>query len=70
MRHSQETKAGHVVHALKTKAARLESVNDQLITELQYVNHLLCMVGFEDGLESLKSAASELIEEASLDFGT
>ena len=70
MRHYPEKTAGQAVHALKTKAARLESVNDQLLTELQYVNHLLQRVGFDEGLESLKLAASELIEEASLDFGT
>ncbi|MDP1834488.1 MAG: hypothetical protein Q8K75_01035 [Chlamydiales bacterium] len=48
--------------ALKSKVARLESMNDQLVAEIQYVDQLLRMSGFECGLETLKQAANELIE--------
>jgi hypothetical protein len=47
---------------LKFKLARLEMINDQLLTEIQYVDQLLRQAGFERGLESLKAAGQELIE--------
>jgi len=43
------------------KIAKLESVNDQLQTELNFLNHLLKTVGFENGTETLKEAAIELL---------
>lgn len=47
---------------LRQKISELESVNDQLIAEMHFLNDLLVEVGFEEGLESLKAAAKELIE--------
>jgi len=43
--------------------ARLESLNDQLIAELQYINEIMIRLGFTNGIKTLKSAAEELINE-------
>lgn len=43
--------------------ARLESLNDQLIAELQYINEIMIKLGFTNGIKTLKSAAEELINE-------
>lgn len=48
---------------LEKKIAYLEFVNDQLLSEIQYVDHLLRLIGFPEGLETIKSAAKEVIEE-------
>lgn len=48
--------------ALEKKLAKLESIHDQLVTELDYVNHLMKLVGFAEGIASLKSTAKELYE--------
>lgn len=45
------------------KLAYLEFVNDQLSSELHYVDKLLRAVGFADGLSTVKSAAQELCEQ-------
>ena len=45
------------------KIARLESINDQLITELQYLDSITRELGFQNGLKTLKEAARELLEE-------
>ena len=45
------------------KIAYLEFINDQLSTELHYVDRLLRSVGFTDGLTTVKQAAKELFEE-------
>ena len=45
------------------KIAYLESVNDQLISELEYLDSLAKRIGFEKGIESLKAAAIELYED-------
>ncbi len=47
---------------LKT-ISELESMNDQLISELRFLDELLRKVGFEEGLITLKSAAEDLIEQ-------
>ncbi len=47
---------------LEKKLAYLEFINDQLLSELAYVDQLMRQVGFTDGLESLKSTAKELFE--------
>lgn len=44
------------------KVAQLESVNDHLITELSYIDHLMRSVGFSGGLETVKLTAKELFE--------
>jgi len=45
---------------LMQKIALLESVNDQLITELSYVDHLMREVGFSNGLATVKATAQEM----------
>lgn len=49
--------------ALKRKVSELESINDQLVAELRYLDELLKEIGFEDGLATLKLAALELLEQ-------
>ncbi|MBA3722117.1 MAG: hypothetical protein H0W88_06930 [Parachlamydiaceae bacterium] len=56
---------------LLKKLAKLESLNDHLLTELGYVDHLMRMVGFSGGLETVKATARELSDEENtegLDF--
>jgi len=50
-------------NALEKKIAYLEFVNDQLVSEIHYVDRLLRLVGFPDGLQTIKSAAQEMAEE-------
>lgn len=45
------------------KIAQLESLNDQLITELEYLDSISRELGFQEGLKTLKAAARELLEE-------
>ena len=45
------------------RISELESMNDQLLTEIRYLDQLLKEVGFEEGLKTLKFAAKELIEQ-------
>ncbi len=47
---------------LQKKIARLESIQDQLETELLYVDNLLKSVGFPRGVASAKEIALELLE--------
>jgi len=47
---------------LQKKLAYLEFVQDQLESELSYVNELLKSVGFPKGLDSAKAVALELLE--------
>jgi hypothetical protein len=52
------------------KISELESINDQLQTEIRYLDRLLKEIGFQDGLKTLKFAAKELIEQDKIeDFG-
>ena len=44
----------------KRRIAYLESINDQLNTELRYIDALLKSIGFTEGLETVKCAAQEL----------
>lgn len=46
---------------LLKKIAYLESLNDQLSTEVTYVDQLMRMVGFSYGLEGIKATAQEMI---------
>ena len=48
---------------LLNKVARLESVNDFLETEICDLDRLMKMVGFKNGLETIKATAKELIEK-------
>jgi hypothetical protein len=54
---------------LEKKIAYLEFVNDQLMSEILYVDRLLRLIGFPDGLQTIKSAAQEVIEEEDLTDG-
>lgn len=47
---------------LEKQVARLEFANDQLTTELAYIDELMRLVGFTEGLESLKATAMELCD--------
>jgi len=48
---------------LLKKIAKLESLCDQLQSEMNYVDELLKEVGFEEGMKTLKEAAIELLEK-------
>jgi hypothetical protein len=48
---------------LQRKIAKLESLYDQLQSEMNYLDSLLKEVGFEEGLKTLKEAALELKEK-------
>lgn len=48
---------------LLKKIAKLESMQDQLMSELRYLNELTKKLGFSEGIKTLKSAALELLEE-------
>lgn len=47
---------------LLKEIAYLEFVNDQLMSELSYVDELLREIGFPEGLKTVKSAAHELLK--------
>lgn len=47
---------------LLKEVARLESLNDHLSTELTYVDHLMRLVGFKNGIDTVKATAIELVE--------
>jgi len=47
---------------LLKKIAYLESVNDQLSTEVEYIDTLMRQIGFSDGLNTIKITAKELID--------
>lgn len=46
---------------LLRKIAILESLNDQLSTEVTYIDRLMRLLGFANGLETVKLSAGELI---------
>ncbi|MBM3201683.1 MAG: hypothetical protein FJZ56_04665 [Chlamydiae bacterium] len=48
---------------LLKRIAKLESINDQLQTEFQFLDKILRQLGFEKGISTLKEAAIELIEK-------
>lgn len=48
---------------LEKKLAYLEFVNDQLVTEVTYVDSLLKSIGFPEGLHSVKLVANEILDE-------
>ena len=47
---------------LLKEIARLESMNDQLEAEVHYVDQLMRMLGFAEGLETVKATAQEVID--------
>ncbi len=52
---------------LKKKIAYLESINDQLQTEVTYVDNLMRMIGFSEGLSTVKASANEMIDKGILE---
>ena len=46
---------------LMKKIAMLESLNDQLCTEVMNIDLLMKMVGFASGIETIKATAREMI---------
>lgn len=48
---------------LLSKLASLETINDQLSAEIQYLDSIARELGFVEGLKTLKEAALEMIEE-------
>jgi hypothetical protein len=48
---------------LLKKIALLESLNDQLSTEITYVDYLMKKVGFIQGLATAKATAEEIITQ-------
>ncbi len=48
---------------MQKRISELETINDQLVAELSYLDRLLKEVGFENGLLTLKMAAQELLDE-------
>ena len=49
------------------KIAVLESVNDQLKTEVDYVDHLMKLLGFSEGLSTVKATAKEILDSGLLE---
>lgn len=48
---------------LLKKIAVLESINDQLSAEVNYVDNLMRLVGFSEGLATVKETAKEIIDK-------
>ena len=48
---------------LQKKIARLETINDQLVSEVEYIDKMMRMVGFANGIETVKATAQEIIEK-------
>lgn len=53
---------------LLKKIAYLESVNDQLSTEVTYVDHLMRLIGFSEGLITVKATAQEILDKGIVDM--
>ena len=47
---------------LEKKLAQLESINDYLATELQYLDYVTRTIGFPQGVESLKDTARKMLD--------
>ncbi len=47
---------------LINQIARLESVNDQLLSEREEIDQMLKEAGFDDGIQTLKGAVQEFME--------
>lgn len=47
---------------LLKRIAKLETQNDQIAAELNYLEHLARALGFAEGLKTLKAAALEMLE--------
>lgn len=49
---------------LKKKIAQLESVNDHLLTEVSYIDQLMKLIGFSEGIQSVKATAQEMLRQS------
>lgn len=49
------------------KIAQLETINDQLSTEVAYIDNLMRLMGFSEGIETVKATAEEIIEKGILE---
>jgi len=49
--------------ALLKRISELESMNDQLLSEIRYLDELMREIGFDEGLKTLKTAAQEILEQ-------
>lgn len=49
--------------SLLKRISELESLNDQLLSEIRYLDELMREIGFEEGLKTLKVAAHEILEQ-------
>jgi hypothetical protein len=45
------------------RIAKLESTNDQLVSELCYLEQLTKALGFAEGIKTLKEAALDMLEQ-------
>jgi len=45
------------------RISELETINDQLLSEVHHLDRILRQIGFEEGLKTLKAAAHELMED-------
>lgn len=52
---------------LLRKIAVLESVNDQLKTEVDNIDNLMRLIGFSEGIESVKRSAKEILDSGLMD---
>jgi hypothetical protein len=52
---------------LLKKIAYLESLNDQLSTEVVYVDQLMRLIGFSEGLVTVKATAQEILDKGLVD---
>lgn len=52
---------------IEKKIAYLESINDHLSTEISNVDHLMRLVGFADGIQTIKIAGKEILENLESD---
>ncbi len=48
---------------LEQKIAKLESLNDQLTAEFNNLNSVLKKLGFDEGIKTLKEAATEMLHK-------
>ncbi len=48
------------INDLLKRISELETANDQLSAEMNYLDQLMKKIGFEEGVVSLKEAAEEL----------
>lgn len=52
---------------LQKKLAYLESINDLMITELDHINSLMKLIGFSNGIATVKRTAEEMISKGYLE---